>query len=625
MGTLASSPENATTDIPMRRFANLRQSRPSSSSEGSSSRSSLIAPGSLDGSDVAEADYKTFQDHTLEYAEEEDKENYDATSKLLGSGKSLALGVPGTEKRFWFQRGKTFYDPDAIATQPSVFDDPETREEYRPSDDWENIHRFDPNARWTWGEEHQLVRKIDARIMMFAALMFMALELDRSNISQALTDNFLEDLGMTTNDYNHGNTAFKLAFLCAELPSQLVAKWIGPDIWVPTQMVVWSIVGSAQYFIKGRTSFLITRALLGMLQGGFIPEIILYLSYFYKHHELSLRLGFFWTASALADVLGGFLAFGLLHLRGVDGQAGWRWLFLIEGILTLIVGLLAYFLMPSSTTSTPGILRGKKGWFTPREELIMVNRIIREDPSKSSMHNREALTPSLLWQSMKDFDLWPIYILGLTFQTPMSTPANYLTLSLKGMGFDTFKTNLLVIPSKVLHVVTMLGLTYAGEVFGELTFTALIGQLWALPFLIFLNLFNINSINKWFAWGIMTLLLCYPSAHPLQVSWLSRNSNSVRSRTVSAALYNMCVQTSGIIAANIYQEDDAPLYHRGNRTLLTLAVGNVFLYLATKWYYVRRNRGRDGKWDGLSHDEKVGYLMGTEDEGNKRLDFRFAH
>lgn len=206
------------------------------------------------------------------------------------------------------------------------------------------------------------------------------------------------------------------------------------------------------------------------------PQIILYLSYFYKHHELSLRLGFFWTASAMADVIGGFLAYGLLHLRGVDGQAGWRWLFLIEGLITLIAGLLAFVLMPSSPTSTASWFRGSKGWFSEREEKIMVNRIIREDPSKSSMHNREPLTPALLWQSMKDFDLWPLYILGLTFQTPMSAPSNYLTLSLRGLGFDTFKTNLLVIPSKVLHVVNMLALTYAGEVFGELTFISLIGQ-----------------------------------------------------------------------------------------------------------------------------------------------------
>ncbi|PQE05226.1 phthalate transporter protein [Rutstroemia sp. NJR-2017a BBW] len=547
-----------------------------------------------------------------------DKDDDVEDTALLLSEDPLALGVPTSEKRFWWQRSQVRYDPDAIATQPSVFDDPQTAEDYAPPEEWENYHRFDPKVRWTWREEHALVRKVDIRIMLFAAIAFMALELDRSNISQALTDNFLEDLGMTPN-------AFKLAFLCAELPSQLIAKWIGPDIWIPTQMVVWSIIGSGQFFLQGRTSFLITRALLGMLQGGFIPEIILYLSYFYKHHELSLRLGFFWTASAMADVCGGFLAFGILHLQGAGGQAGWRWLFLIEGMLTLVVGLLAAVLMPSSPTSTASFFRGRDGWFTVREELILTNRVLRDDPSKSSMHNREPLTLKLLIQSFLDYDLWPMYILGLTFQTPMTTPQNYLTLTLKGMGFGTFNTNLLVIPSQIGHIVTMLGLTYASEVFGELTLTALTGQIWALPFIIFINIIDINSINRWVAWLILTMLLSYPNAHPLQVNWNSRNSNTVRSRTVSAALYNMSTQTSGIIAANIYRDNDAPRYKNGNHTLLLLIFLNIILYVFTKIYYIKRNAYKATLWNAMSEEEKLHYISNTKDEGNKRLDFRFAH
>ena len=115
------------------------------------------------------------------------------------------------------------------------------------------------------------------------------------------------------------------------------------------------------------------------------------------------------------------------------------------------------------------------------------------------------------------------------------------------------------------------------------------------------------------------------TAHPIQVGWNSRNSNTVRSRTVSAALYNMFCQTGGIISANIYRADDAPRYKRGNGQLVALVSANIVIYILVKVYYVLRNRSRDKKWNAMTPDERQHYLDTTTDEGNKRLDFRFAH
>ncbi|EJT97231.1 MFS general substrate transporter [Dacryopinax primogenitus] len=511
------------------------------------------------------------------------------------------------------------------SADPNPFLDADLAPYLEPIKQYEGYHRFDPKATWTQDEEKRIVRKIDLRIMCWTCIMFFALQLDRGNLSFALTDNMLTDLNLSTNDYNNGNMIFYLCFLTAEVPSQLVSKRLGPDRWLPIQMSLWSVVAMSQAALNGKASFFVTRGLLGVMEGGFIPDMVLFLSYFYKGKELPVRLSFFWTASTLTTIVSAFMAYGILHMRGVNGLAGWRYLFLIEGGVTLIVGLLSFGLMPPSPTQTASWFRGRAGWFSPREEVIMVNRILRDDPTKGDMHNRQAITPKLIWQCFTDYHSWPIYLeIGLTGYIPTSPPGAYLTLTLKALGFGTFNSNLLTIPSSVLFIINLLLVTQLSRRVNERSFVSAIGNLWSIPLLVALAVLP-DTANSWVRYVILTLLLGYPYVHAIVVGWASWTAGSVRLRTVSAAMYNVCVQAGNVISSHIYQADDAPYYHSGNRILIGLAVYNVALFVGTKAFYMWVNAERAKVWDAMTREEKAHYLATTEDKGNKRLDFRFVH
>lgn len=441
------------------------------------------------------------------------------------------------------------------------------------------------------------------------------------------------DLGLTTNDYNNGQTIFFCSFLFAELPSQLISKKLGPDNWIPIQMVSWSIVAASQAAMQGRTGFYVCRALLGLIEGGFIPDTILYLSYFFTNSELPRRLSWFWTSYQSTQIVGAFLAYGILHLRGSSGLSGegWRYLFLIEGSLTGLIGILTWLYLPPSPTQTKrqgikGLLRPKEGWFTEREEVIMVTRILRDDPGKSTMHNRQGLSFRLFWDSLTDYDLWPLYLVGLTWTIPSTPPQAYITLTCKALGFDTFETNLLTIPAYTIFIIQLLFWTWVSEKINQRLLLGVIGQVWCLPLLISLVVLPAQFHNSnWVKWVLSTLLVGYPYIHAILVALTSRNAGTVRTRTVGSSLYNMSVQMSNIISSQIYRADDKPYYYRGNKVLLGILAWNIVVFIGAKTYYVWTNNRRDVVWNAMTREERVNYLATTKDKGNKRLDFRFAH
>ncbi|KAI0847772.1 MFS general substrate transporter [Daldinia vernicosa] len=513
------------------------------------------------------------------------------------------------------------------STDDHIFTDPAVAEYWRAKYEkagYENRHRFDPEYKWTAEEERRLVRKVDARIMVWAWLMFCALDMHRRNINRAISDNMLAEIGMNTNDFNYGQTIFLACFLAAELPSGLVSKKLGADVWIPTIMVGWSIVALSQAFLTNRAGFYAIKALLGLLMGGFIPDIVLWLTYFYKGRELPIRLAWFWTALSTVNIVGSLLAAGILQMRGINGWSGWQWLFLIEGLITLLIGIFSWGLMPPGPTQTRHWFRGKNGWFSDHEEHILVNRLLRDDPSKGDMNNRQAVGPSLLFKAVKDWEMWPLYIIGLTTYIPPAPPSNYLSYILRQIGFSVFEANLLAIPSQFLFAVNLLIVTWVSRHFNERSIISSSSNIWIFPWILALVLLP-DTASPWVRYAMLTGLLSYPYCHAILVGWNAKNSNAVRTRAVSAALYNMFVQSGNIIASNIYRDDDQPLYRRGNRILLGITVFNIALFYIVKAFYIWRNKLRDRKWNSMTQEEQENYILTTKDEGMQRLDFRFVH
>ncbi|ORY68386.1 major facilitator superfamily domain-containing protein [Pseudomassariella vexata] len=500
------------------------------------------------------------------------------------------------------------------------------RHAVRPHADYEGGHRFDAYVSWDPEEERRVVRKTDYMLLSWLCVMFFGLQLDRGNLSNALADSFLDDLNITSDDYNNGTTIQLMCFLAAEFPVQFLTKRYGFKYVLPTMMVMWGTVSWAQAFITGRATFYVTRAFIGMCEGGFIPGTILMATYFYTSKELSVRLAAFWSTLNIARVISALLAAGILEMRGIGGRPGWFWLFLLEGLLTVVLGVISFLYLPRSPTSTKSVLCPRP-WYTEREEVIMINRILRDDPAKGLTSIKEPATWKDIKAAWSDSSMWGLYFIGLIAYIPATPVSAYLTLTLKRIGFTTFSSNMLTAPAAGVQIITMLALAFSSDYFNERAFHCFFGEFWMIP--LFVALLAIPDGGRdWARFSLITLISGYPYFHPLVSSWISENTFDVKKRAITAATYNVIVQIGSLIGSQIYRSWDAPYYKNGNRVCISICALSLVAFVAQRQYLIYLNRKKERVWRTMSEEERLTYQHdqgAREVDGNKRLDFRFRY
>lgn len=209
--------------------------------------------------------------------------------------------------------------------------------------------------------EKRTLRRITWRIVPFIVLLYFIAYIDRVNIGfAALT--MKHDLGFSASALGFGAGIFFWGYFMFEVPSNIVLHKVGARLWIARVMVTWGIISAAMAFVQGTTSFYIVRFLLGAAEAGFFPGIILYLSYWFPARHRAGVTALFMAAAPLSTAIGSPISAALLQMHGLAGLAGWQWMFILEAVPALVLGVVVFFFMTDKPEQAKWLKDDERTW-----------------------------------------------------------------------------------------------------------------------------------------------------------------------------------------------------------------------------------------------------------------------
>ncbi len=268
--------------------------------------------------------------------------------------------------------------------------------------------------------------KVDWRLIPFLFLCYILAYLDRVNVGFAKLQ-MLKDLSLSDAAFATGAGVFFIGYFFFEVPSNILLKKFGARTWIARIMISWGVISSAMMFIGNEWAFYAMRFLLGIAEAGFFPGVIYYLTLWYPSRLRSTRTALFVSAIAVSGVIGNPLSgFIMDTLSGRLGLAGWQWLFLAEGIPSILVGIWVYFYLDSSIAEAR--------WLSPEEKALLTKNIESEDQHKSQVSVSDAFKSGTVYALCVIYFTLMIGLYGITFWLPTIVKAfgvkGYLSVGL---------------------------------------------------------------------------------------------------------------------------------------------------------------------------------------------------
>ncbi|KAH8881826.1 MFS general substrate transporter [Thozetella sp. PMI_491] len=439
-------------------------------------------------------------------------------------------------------------------------------------------------ADWSEEEERRVRTKLDFILLPILGLAFFALQMDRGNIANALTSTLTTDLGVITNQINIGNSLLSAGIVLLEIPSNILLQRVGPQRWLTCQIIAWGLVATFQNFITNYAGFLVTRILLGLCESGFIPGALYTMSTWYKKSETSLRISIFFLGNLLASATTSLIGAGILSMGNRYGVPGWRWLFIVEGAMTIGIGIIFGLLLPPRVgNGSPFVSFGRWSYFTRRESYVLVRRVLLDDPTKKT--NQLRITGSDVWATVTNPRILVHALITLTGTIPVNAINTYGPSVIKSLGYETARANAMASVGAFTAVVVVVLLGFLCDKTQIRGPWILLEALWSL--IAYSCLRNSSTWSSGSRYAAVVFSMATNSiTHILNVGWISVNCRRPQERSVAMAIMIMSANSAGIAGSYVFQTQDAPLYLNAFTACLALSAAVVVeVIFQSSWYF----------------------------------------
>ncbi|KAF4967994.1 hypothetical protein FSARC_4555 [Fusarium sarcochroum] len=477
-----------------------------------------------------------------------------------------------------------------------------------------------PEAVVTEAVRKRILRRIDLRVVPILTVLYLLSFLDRGSIGNANILGLSEDLGLQPSQYNWCLTIFFFPYSFLEPICNLLLVRFKPSRWLPSIMVLWGIATTLTGIVQGYSSLLAARFFLGVTEAGLFPGIAFYMSLWYPRDNAQLRLSIVFAAASMAGAFSGLLAYLIDKMDGVGNLEGWRWIFILEGLLTFIVAVAAYGLVQDEPATCKFLSEDDK-----RVLLALIHNItadhnatVENAPATTLGNEGNAGRWTHVIAALKDWQTIFHCINYWGMAVAVYALSLFLPQIINGLGYTAQIAQLLTIPVYAAATITTVVMGYFADKTGGRSIYILV--CYVVVFIGFLMAVAPSAFIPGLTYAGCFIAACgiYPSL-PGLLALASNNYAPNTKRAVGMAIQIGFGTMGGAAASNFYRKSDAPRYRLGHG--LVLAFVSLGLIMVTIYYVICRrvNKRRDSQGPEAQ-------ILTQEDlatKGDKALGFRY--